>query len=162
MRVRLQAIPIPVHRFSHVHMDLVGLLAPSGGFRYLFTFIDRATRWIEVIPLDKTATALIAGWVTRFGVPASLTSDRGLQFSGAIWRELCHALGIGHISTTAYHPEGNGMVERTHRRLKDALRACFSGLDWANHLPWVLLGAARGHWSISGSGSFRYFLSFAC
>ncbi len=31
------------------------------------------------------------------------------------------------------------MVERLHRRLKDALRARCSGLDWPNHLPWVLL-----------------------
>ena len=103
-----------------MHVDLVGLLPPSGGFRYLFTIIDRTTRWIEVIPLDKTTAAdctaaLVAGWVARFGVPASLTSDRGPQFSGAIWGELCHALGIGHISTMVYHPEGNGMVERTHR-----------------------------------------------
>ena len=32
------------------------------------------------------------------------------------------------------------MVERLHRRLKDALRAHCSGLNWADHLPWVLLG----------------------
>ena len=31
------------------------------------------------------------------------------------------------------------MVERLHSRLKDALRARCSGLDWPNHLPWVLL-----------------------
>ena len=88
--VWLQAIPTPACRFSHVQVDLVGPLAPSGGFRYLFTIIDRTTRWIEAIPLDKTtaancAAALVAGWVARFGVPASLTSDRGPQFSGAIW-----------------------------------------------------------------------------
>ena len=29
------------------------------------------------------------------------------------------------------------MVERSHRQLKDALRA---GADWPSHLPWVLLG----------------------
>ena len=91
--MRPEAIPIPARRFSHVHVDLVGPLPPSGGFRYLFTIIDRTTRWI---PLDKTtdadcAAALVAGWVARFGVPASLTSDRGPQFSCAIWGELCHA-----------------------------------------------------------------------
>ena len=32
------------------------------------------------------------------------------------------------------------MVERLHRRLKDALRARGSGLNWADHLLWVLLG----------------------
>ena len=70
VRVWSQAIPIPARRFSHVHVDLVGPLPPSGGFRYLFTIIDRTTRWIEAIPLDKTtaancALALVAGWVAR-------------------------------------------------------------------------------------------------
>ncbi len=42
--------------------------------------------------------------------------------------------------TTAYHPQANGMVERAHRQLKDALRARLAGSSWPEHLPWVLLG----------------------
>jgi hypothetical protein len=37
-------IPVPNHRFSHVHVDLVGPLPTSvEGFRYLFTLVDRPT-----------------------------------------------------------------------------------------------------------------------
>ena len=32
------------------------------------------------------------------------------------------------------------MVERVHRQIKDALRACLATIDWPAHLPWVLLG----------------------
>jgi hypothetical protein len=32
------------------------------------------------------------------------------------------------------------MVERCHRRLKDALQARLAGLDWPLHLPWVMMG----------------------
>ena len=32
------------------------------------------------------------------------------------------------------------MPNPVHRQLKDALRACTAGGDWASHLPWVLLG----------------------
>jgi hypothetical protein len=32
------------------------------------------------------------------------------------------------------------MVERLHRRLKDALRARGAGALWLEHLPWILLG----------------------
>ena len=83
----VQPIPIPQCRFSHVHMDLVGPLpASADSFNYIFTIIDCTTRWLEVIPLkDMTAstctTVFMSSWVARFGVPATVTSDRGTQFS---------------------------------------------------------------------------------
>ena len=90
--------------------------------------------------MANCARALFRGWVARFGVPAAITSDRGAQFTSAVWADLCQLLGTQHVQTTAYHPEGNGMVERFHRRLKDALRARCAGPDWMDHLPWVMLG----------------------
>jgi hypothetical protein len=45
-----------------------------------------------------------------------------------------------HKQTTAYHPQANGLVERLHRQLKEALRARLQNDDWERHLPWVLLG----------------------
>ena len=47
--------------------------------------------------------------------------------------------GIKQLLTTAYHPQSNGMIERWHRQLKDALWARLAGSDWPEHLPWVLL-----------------------
>ncbi len=68
-------IAVPTRRFSHVHVDLVGPLPPSAtGHTYLFTMIDRHTRWIEAVPIPNMeastcADAFIAGWVSWFGVP---------------------------------------------------------------------------------------------
>ncbi len=132
---------MPSRRFSHIHVDLVGPLPASKGFTYLFTIIDRTSHWPEAIPLNATTTvdcanALFQGWVSRYGVPAVITSDRGAQFTSS----LCSLLNIQHNQTTAYHPQSNGMVERFHRRLKDALRARCAAANWVGHLPWVLLG----------------------
>jgi hypothetical protein len=49
-------------------------------------------------------------------------------------------LHISHRQTTAYHPESNGVVERLHCRLKDALRARAVAVTWSEELPFVLLG----------------------
>jgi transposase InsO family protein len=60
------------------------------------------------------ADGLVAGWVSHFGVPAVITSDRGTQFTSAVWEVLCKRLNIQHITTTAFHTCSNGMVERCH------------------------------------------------
>ncbi len=138
-------IPVPHRRFAHLHVDLVGPLLPLRGHTYLFTIIVRTSRWREAIPLASItaadcAWALFAGWVSRFGVPATITSERGAQFTSALWAGLCSLLNIQHSPTTAYHPQSNGLVERFHRRLKDALRSRAATADWNDHLPWVLLG----------------------
>jgi hypothetical protein len=49
-------------------------------------------------------------------------------------------MGIKHVMSTAFHPQSNGLVERAHRRLKDALKSRLAGPQWTEHLPWVLLG----------------------
>jgi hypothetical protein len=84
--------------------------------------------------------AVIGGWVACFGIPDLITTDRGLQFTSAVWTVLCQKLGIRHILTTAYHPQSNGMVEHFHRQLKEALCSRECGFDWEAHLPWVLMG----------------------
>ena len=85
------------------------------------------------------AQALIHQWIARFGVPTHITSDRGAQFTSALWTHLCQQLNITHHPTTAYHPQANGLVERLHRRLKAALRARAATSAWYHHLPWILL-----------------------
>jgi hypothetical protein len=73
-------------------------------------------------------------------VLATITSDRGAQFTSAFWAALCSLLNINHSPTTAYHPQSNGLVERFHRQLKDALQSWAAAADWHDHLPWVMLG----------------------
>ena len=135
----------PADRFTDLHVDLVGPLPPSEGMTYLFTIIDRFTRWPEAIPLpdaktETVAKAFIRQWLARFGVPTDLVSDRGPQFTSDLWAELHRLLGIKAKRTTAYHPQANGMIERIHRQLKNSLKARATHPRWMDELPFVLLG----------------------
>ena len=139
------SFPQPNRRFSHVHVDIVGPLPPSEGYKYLFTIVDRSTRWPEAVPLADSsapscATAFLSAWVSRFGVPEHITSDRGSSFTSLLWTSLNKLLGSTNHHTTAYNPEANGMVERLHRTLKAALIARCTDSSWFHQLPWVLLG----------------------
>jgi hypothetical protein len=91
--------------------------------------------------------------VSRFGVPANISSDRGPQFASTVWAAFCKQMGVRHIMTTAYHPQSNGMVERFHRQLKAAFRARNCGPDWLDHLPWILLGLRAAPKEDSGFSS---------
>ena len=86
-----------LHKFSHVHADLVGLwLRTIEGYTQLLTVVDRTTRWTDAIPLQSTtaqvvADSFVANWVARFGVPVTITTDQGTQFSSATWQCICKA-----------------------------------------------------------------------
>ena len=136
---------IPAKRFQHVHMDLVSM-PPSNGHNHLLTIVDRFSRWPTAIPIpDINAETVIDqfahGWIASYGVPEVVTTDRGSQFTSAIFTQLLKNWGIKHVTTTAYHPESNGMVERLHRRLKESLIALGEGErnQWFWKLPLTLL-----------------------
>ena len=116
------------------HIDIVGPL-PSAyvaghsyalPYHYLLTCIDRATRWVEAIPLIDTtassvANAFVSGWISRYGVPLEVVTDRGAQFESELFANLSTIVGFHHVRTTSYHPQSNGAIERFHRTLKTAI-----------------------------------------
>ena len=145
----LKEFPDPVGRFSTVHMDIIGPLnavidASSGSspYRYVVTFIDRFTRWTEAAPLsgisaEEVGNAFVNTWVSRFGVPLELITDRGSQFESALFKHLSSVLGFIKLRTTSFNPKCNGLIERQHRTLKAILRSHKN--DWISVLPVALL-----------------------
>uniref|UniRef100_A0A0K2UQS4 Integrase catalytic domain-containing protein n=1 Tax=Lepeophtheirus salmonis TaxID=72036 RepID=A0A0K2UQS4_LEPSM len=140
--------------------------------------MDRFTRWPEVIPIPDITSKTIAdnflsGWISRFGVPETIVSDRDTQFTSSLWMGVCRTLGIASKNTASYHPESNGLIKRFHRSFKTGLvaRMLEEKEDWINALPvvlWVLRNSVptdsgskhspfqllTGH---SGSMAFNFF-----
>ncbi len=101
----LELLIPPLHRFDAIHLDLVGPLPVSNGYKYILTVIDRFTRWPEAFPLTDIRAET---WIARFGTPTSITTDRGSQFQSGLWSNLTAALKSHRLRTTAYHPQSNG------------------------------------------------------
>ncbi|GFX13785.1 hypothetical protein TNCV_1718931 [Trichonephila clavipes] len=143
-RSPLSSFQEPSQRFDHVHLDLIGPLPPSNGYTYCLTMIDRFSKWPEAQPLkditaETVAEAFFSSWVSRFGTPAILTTDRGRQFESSLFKALSKLLGVQKCRTTGYHPQANGMIEELHHPLKSAIK-CHATERWTEVLPIILLG----------------------
>ena len=138
--------PIPVFGpFDRVGVDVIQFPKSVQGNQYAVVFVDYLTKWPEVFAVpDQTsltiAKLLVEQIVSRHGVPKELLSDRGKNFLSELMQEVYDLLGTHKVSTTAYHPQTDGLVERFNRTLTDMLAKTVEkqGRDWDEHLPYVL------------------------
>ncbi|GFS39118.1 transposon Ty3-I Gag-Pol polyprotein [Nephila pilipes] len=82
--------------------------------------LDRFSRWQEVIrtpgvTAETTARALMHGWISRFGWPVAITTDRGINFQSNLFRELTRILSCNKIRSSAYHSQANRSIERLQK-----------------------------------------------
>ena len=127
--------------FENISIDIVGPFPTAvGGFKYLLTAVDLATRWPEAIPLKSTTVKVITknlmSIFSHCGFPARITTDNGPQFKGDSFSKWAKRQGIQHVFSSPYHPQGNGVVERLHRTL-NAMVAKMTDKkgNWANAIP---------------------------
>ena len=65
---------------------------------------------------------------TDYGLPDIIHSDQGRNFESSILRQTLEAFGVAKSRTIGYHPQGDGMVERS---LLQILRAYVQDqADW--------------------------------
>ena len=112
----------PDNRFDNILIDIVGPLSPSKGYNYLLTCIGRFTHWAEAFLLTNITAELVSqtfvnGWISRFGIPSTITTDRGKQFESTLWYHFMQLLGCMQIHTTVHHPIANGIIERFYRQV---------------------------------------------
>ena len=99
-------------------------LQPPGAFR--FDRPDEWAKWKRHFEQFRLASGLSAEseerqvciHFSRYGVPATLLSDNGPQFSSAEMKEFCKLCYFDHVTSSPYYPQSNGMVERTVRTVK--------------------------------------------
>ncbi|XP_062585038.1 uncharacterized protein LOC134246689 [Saccostrea cucullata] len=144
---KAKLVPIPKIDvpFSRVAIDFVGPLPMTEKKnRYILVCMDYATRFPEAFPMktqdaESVANALMEMF-SRVGFPKEILSDQGTNFMSSLISNLCKMLKVRKLSTTPYHPQANGLVERFNGTLKQMLKAyaVVEPLKWDVHLPYVL------------------------
>ena len=97
----LQSFPVPSSRFQHLHVDMVGPLSPSRSYTYLFTIIDKFTRWPEINPMadctaEICAQAFLLGGLLALvcWLPSLLTEDTSSSLNFGRIFCTCSALSL--------------------------------------------------------------------
>jgi transposase InsO family protein len=114
----LQTIPV-TWPFVVWGLDIVGPLrkAPEG-CTHLLVAIDKFSKWIEARPITnlraEQAVSFSTDIIHRFGVPNSIITDNGSQFTGRKFLEFCDNHHIRVDWAAVAHPQTNGQVERAN------------------------------------------------
>lgn len=139
----LHSLPVPVRPWMSISMDFVGPFPVAFGCDYVWVVVDRLTSMVHLIPIRTTDTAAaLAGVYLRevvrlHGLPESIVSDRDSKFTSRFWKELHRLLGAKLLMSTAFHPQTDGLSERTIRSVTQILRAMVAPdqMDWYHKLP---------------------------
>ncbi|KAI2661959.1 Retrovirus-related Pol polyprotein from transposon 17.6 [Labeo rohita] len=147
--VPLCPIPVMGEPFERLILDCVGPLPKSReGYQYILSFMCAATRFSEAVPLRnlkaKTVVKELIKFCSLFGLPRVIQTDRGTNFTSKLFKQVLHNLTVTHVTSSAFHPQSQGALERFHQTLKTTIKThCLeSGGDWAESLP-LLMFAIR-------------------
>ena len=149
-KVPMEITTTAEHPFEKCFMDVVGPLPISqGNNKYILTFQDDLSKYVVAIPIhqqdaETIAKAFVEKIVLIYGTPRILQTDRGANFVSEVFRATCKILRIKKIQSTAFHPESQGSIERSHRVLAEYLRH-YVDEDQANWDQWVFCGLRIQH-----------------
>ena len=142
----MQYIKVPSEAFHRVQIDVMGPFTTSAkGEKYVVTAIDYLTKWIEARALKEATTETIAKFfieqiICRHDCPKILHTDRSTFFTSEVFQEINKFMGIKQHVSTSYHPQSQGLVEKSHSTLTDCLAMYTSAnlTDWDNLLPHII------------------------
>ncbi|XP_062612897.1 uncharacterized protein K02A2.6-like [Saccostrea cucullata] len=104
------------------HRNFAG---PFLGAMFLI-MVDSHLKWPEVVKMTTTTSAhtidVLRTVFSRNGLPATIVSDNGPQFTSREFEDSLSANGNKHVKTTPYHPSSNGLAERFVQTFKQAMK----------------------------------------
>ncbi|KAH0641960.1 hypothetical protein KY290_033563 [Solanum tuberosum] len=113
----IQRIELPIWKWDMINMDFVTSLPHSfRKFDSIWVIVDRLTKSTHFFPVKTTYTVkeyvrlYIKEIVHLHGVPISIISDRGAQFTANFWKSFQKSLGTQVNLSTAFHPQTDDLA----------------------------------------------------
>ena len=123
----LHPLPIPNALWDTISVDFIVELPESEGKGAVMVVVGSVTKrshfvdMVTMLSAAGTARLYIQHIWKHHGLPKKVVSDRGPQFVAEFMKELYQLLGIKLAATTAYHPQGDGQMERINQELEQYL-----------------------------------------
>lgn len=134
----------PGAAFDKVSMDIMGPLPTTRtGNSYILTIQDLLTKYSLAIPLRKAgaidvAEAFASEFICIYGAPKALLTDQGTHFLNSLMKAVAKKFKIKSYHTTAYRPQANGSIERSHHVLWEYVKHVTDSKDeWDRYLKFA-------------------------
>jgi hypothetical protein len=139
-------------------LDFVGQIHPasSKGHRFVLVATDYFTKWMEVVPLNNMTHREVIQFISehiihRFGIPQTLTMDRGSPFMSHQVNDFVESLKIKLLSSLPYYAQVNSQAKSSNKTLIKLIKRKIE----ENPKRWheVLLEALWAHHTIKHSAT---------
>ena len=114
--------------FQMLYIDFLGPYPRSrDGNTHIIIALDQLTKFVVIKALRKATSDTALKFLQEqvfcvFGVPETLLSDNGKQFTSREFENRMSSLGINHVRTAFYSPQANAS-ERVNRSILAAIRS---------------------------------------
>jgi ribonuclease HI/transposase InsO family protein len=165
---KLAALPLqPVvveAPFQQWGLDFIGQFKDnsSNGYTWIITATDYFTKWVEAIPTKSATDKVVMDFledriITRFGVPAKITTDNAKAFSSTELSSFCFKYGIILSHSSNYYPQGNGLAESSNKNLMTILKKTVGDnkRSWDNKIKFALWADRITKKSSTGKSPFE-------
>lgn len=126
--------------FDTVHVDALGPLPISNGYKFVLVMVDAFTKYSLLYPMVRQDAEelkrAVSNAISLFGVPKLLVTDRGRMFEANSFVTWVNEMGcdVHYITPEMHH--SNGQVERYVRTLLNMIRiqAANKNIQWSESI----------------------------
>ena len=136
-------ISAPTTLFSKIYVDIMHM-PPVQGYKYIVAAKDDLSGTSEACPLRQATSQNLAKFFwehiyCQYGAPLLVVTDNRAEVKGA-FDQLLTRMNIPQVQITPYNHHANGVVERGHFIIREALvKACEDKItDWPQKLPEIM------------------------